>query len=404
MILYSVCTFPTSQISYFCCINLVMKIRIAFSVTNCICHDQRVLKIAEAIAQPGIDITIIGKRSGKCCETGSVPFRTKRFRMIFKKGFLFYKFFNIRLLFHLLFNKYDLFVANDLDTLLPNFIASELKGGLLVYDSHEYFKGVPEIQNRPFVKWVWTAVEKIVFPHLKNVMTVSDSIAEQYEKEYGLKPVTVRNCSGSAENIDDVLRDEMGFDKESLLLIFQGGGINIDRGGEELIEAIKLTEKVNLLIVGSGDVLPLLKEKVRKLNLTEQVHFFPKMPWKEMMRFTKTCDIGLTLDKDTNLNYRFSLPNKLFDYINAGIPVIASDLPEVAKIIEQNRCGIVIPSVTPENISKAIKTLRDNRKLLEELKRNTVLASGWLNWENEALKVEDFYRPVIAKIAGSGKG
>ena len=107
--------------------------------------------------------------------------------MIFKRGFLFYKFFNIRLFFFLLFHKYDLLVSNDLDTLLPNFLVSKLKGLPLVYDSHEYFTGVPEIQNRPFVKWVWKSIEKLYFPGLKNVMTVSESIASQYEKEYGVK-------------------------------------------------------------------------------------------------------------------------------------------------------------------------------------------------------------------------
>jgi len=170
---------------------------VAFSVTNCICHDRRVQKMASVAEELGCEATIIGRRGGKCCEGEHMPFRTKRFRMIFNKGFLFYQFFNIRLFFSLLFDKYDMLVANDLDTLLPNYLVSKIRKTPLVYDSHEYFTGVPEIQNKPFVKWVWKTIERSVFPHLQNILTVSDPIAEKYSEEYGIRPVTVRNCAES---------------------------------------------------------------------------------------------------------------------------------------------------------------------------------------------------------------
>jgi len=369
--------------------------KVVFSVTNCICNDQRVLRIAGTVKSLNCDITIIGRKSGDCCDSDSVPFRTRRFRMIFRKGFLFYKFFNIRLLLHLIYNRYDLLVANDLDTLLPNYIVSKLKQLPLVYDSHEYFTGVPEIQNRPIVKWVWKTIERLIFPHLKNVMTVSDSISFQYESEYGIRPITVRNCSKNANQIIPFSRDELQVNKDHLLLIMQGTGINIDRGGIELIEAISKTENVSLLIVGGGDMITVLKEKVIGYNLSERVKFFPKVPWKELIRYTKAADVGLSLDKDTNINYRFSLPNKLFDYITAGIPVIASNLPEVSKIVTENNCGIIIPDVSPAEIMKAIQKLKENQDLLAEFKKNAVIASESLSWENESIKAKSFYSSIL---------
>jgi glycosyltransferase involved in cell wall biosynthesis len=372
--------------------NFPYKKRVAFSVTNCICYDQRVLKIAETVSQLECEITIIGRKKGDCCESDTVPFKTNRFKMLFRKGFLFYKFFNIRLFIYLLFHKYDLLVANDLDTLLPNFLVSKLKKIPLVYDSHEYFTGVPELQNRPFVRWVWKVIEKSIFPHLRDVITVSDSIALQYENEYNIRPVTIRNCSPTAVGISGFTRSELGLNENHLLLILQGAGINIDRGGVELIEAISQTEDVSLLIVGSGDILNILKRLVIELNISGRVKFIPLVDRELLMRYTISADIGLSLDKDTNLNYRFSLPNKLFDYIAAGIPVIASDLPETGKIIKENRCGIIINSVTPENISIAISELRDNREKMRELKKNAVKASKILNWENESMKVTEFYK------------
>jgi glycosyltransferase involved in cell wall biosynthesis len=374
------------------------KIKVAFSVTNCICHDQRVLKMAGLVSNLECDITIIGRKKKECRKSESVSFRTRRFRMIFKRGFLFYMFFNIRLFFFLAFNKFDLLVSNDLDTLLPCFLISKLRKLPLVYDSHEYFTGVPEIQNRPFVKSVWKRIERSVFPSLKYVMTVSDSIAVQYEHEYGLRPVTVRNCSMRTGDITPYTHEELGINQGNLLLILQGTGINIDRGGEELIDAVNITENVSLLVVGSGDQLEYLDRKVITLGLKERIRFIPTCPWLNLMKYTRSADAGLSLDKDSNLNYKFSLPNKLFDYISAGIPVIASHLTEISGILSEFNCGIVIPEVTPEEISKAIIALRDNRALLSDLKRNATTASESLNWETESIKVKKLYQLILDKL------
>lgn len=353
------------------------------------------LKIAETVSSLGCEIKIVGRERGECCSSDSVPFKTKRFKMLFRRGFLFYGFFNIRLFIYLLFHKSDLLVANDLDTLLPNFLVSKLKNIPIVYDSHEYFTGVPEIQNRLFVKWVWRSIERIIFPQLKFVITVNDSIAELYEKEYNVKLAVIRNCSPLVDDVVGYTRDELGIDKSHLLLILQGTGINIDRGGEELIEAISMTAEVSLLIIGGGNNLEVLKSLVSEMELTGRVKFFPKIIWKELMRYTKSVDVGLSLDKDTNLNYRYSLPNKLFEYISAGIPVIASDLPETGKLINENGIGVIIERVTPENISHALSELKTNPDRLKEFRRNAIATSSRLNWEIECLKVIEFYNKVL---------
>jgi glycosyltransferase involved in cell wall biosynthesis len=315
--------------------------------------------------------------------------------MLFKRGFLFYKWFNIRLFIFLLTHKFDILVANDLDTLLPNFLVSKIKGVPLVYDSHEYFTGVPELQNRQFVRWVWKSVEKAVFPKLKYVITVSDSIADQYEAEYGIRPLRVRNCSRSTINIIALTRKEIGVPDDHLLLVLQGTGINVSRGGEELIDAIAKTQKVTLLIVGSGDALADLKSKVDELKIPERIHFISKLPWNDLMRYTKAADAGLSLDKNNNLNYTFSLPNKLFDYLSAGIPVVAGDLPEVSRIISENKCGIIIPEVSSDKISDAINELLTNPEKLILLRKNAAIASEKLNWETESEIVIKFYEEVL---------
>ncbi len=377
--------------------NKLRKPTAAFSVINCICYDQRVQKIAKVVSDLGCDVTIIGRRKGDCCKRDMVPFRTFRFRMLFHKGFLFYKFFNVRLFFYLLFHDYDILVANDLDTLLPNYLISRLKHKILVYDSHEYFTGLPELEGRESVKRIWKAIERRIFPHLKYVMTVSNSIALQYEKEYGMRPVTVMNCSRSSKDLKAFSREDIGIRPGDLLLILQGGGINIDKGGEELIEAMKIAEGTSLIIAGSGDVVGKLKKKAADMDLTDRVKFFDIMPWDELMRFTKTADVGLCLEKDTNINYRFSLPNKLFDYISAGIPVIAGNLQEVPVIIRKYDFGLIIPEITPETLRDAINRLKKNPDLLNKLKKNAVKPFDDLSWEKESEKVREFYERVIIK-------
>jgi glycosyltransferase involved in cell wall biosynthesis len=371
--------------------------QVVFSVTNCICYDQRVHKMARVVQEFGTEITIIGRKRGSCCASGTVPWKTHRFRMIFKKGFLFYKFYNIRLFFYLLFHRFDLLVANDLDTLLPNFLVSKLKGIPLVYDSHEYFTGVPELQDRPFVRGVWKTIERSILPKLKFLITVSDPIAEQYFIEYGIRPVTIRNCAPRSEHIKPLTLSEMGIDAGNLILILQGAGININRGGEELIDAMGKVENVSLLIVGSGDVFEDLKARAIEKGVSAKVRFISSLPWDEMMRYTKSADAGLSLDKNTNLNYRFSLPNKLFDYISAGIPVISGDLPEVTRIITENTCGVIIPEITPDEIGQAVRLLDSNRDLLAVLKQNAKSTSETLNWDTESKKVFEVYAEIIKK-------
>ncbi len=213
-----------------------------------------------------------------------------------------------------------------------------------------------------------------------------------------LRPIVVRNCSPVSEHVDSFSREELAISQDNLLVILQGTGINVERGGEELIDAVRMTEKVSLLVVGDGDAVDTMKMMVLEMGLGKRVIFIPPVTRELLLKYTRTADAGLTLDKDTNINYRYSLPNKLFDYIGAGIPVIASDLQELRKIIDRYNCGIIIPFVTPENISGAFMELSLNRLRLNEMKTNSLIASGDLNWENESKLVIDLYSEILRTI------
>ncbi|WP_371133337.1 glycosyltransferase [Sediminibacterium sp.] len=342
------------------------------------------------------NVVLIGRKLPNSLEIPFWPFKTIRMHMLFLTGPLFYLFFNFRLFFILLIKKADLLYANDLDTLLPNYLISKIKKLPLIYDSHELFCEVPELVNAPFKQNIWRRVEKHILPKLKFCITVNDSIAKIFEKKYGVKFVAVRNISNTIENFNPKSKGELGLPDNKKIILLQGAGINIDRGAEELLDAMRLVDNAILLIIGSGDVWTTLREKIKKNYLEEKVFLIDKIPKQELMHYTFNADLGLSIDKNTNLNYVNSLPNKIFDYIQAGVPILASRLPEIEKIINDYKIGDFIADHQPENIAFKINEMLSSDKLLE-YKNNTKLAAKELNWANEKQKLISVIKSVTLK-------
>lgn len=366
--------------------------KVVLSVTNDLYTDPRVDKVCNFLTRNGFDVTLVGRRYGDTATLAPRAYKTKRLRLLFRRGCLFYAEYNIRLFFYLLFHHFDLYVANDLDTLLPNFLISRLKRKRIVYDSHEYFCGELSIADRPFVKHVWQSIERFCFPKLKDVITVSQSIVEQYEQEYGIRPHLVRNIPPKATPPLTENRASLHLPEDKRIVILQGNGLNEGRGGEELVDAMRFVdEEAILLIVGNGTAIPLLKEKVKLLGLTDRVVFVPRVTPEKLYNYTCLSDIGIALDRDLSMNLRFSLPNKLFEYIKAGIPVVASNLIERARIIRQYQVGLIVENAQPESIAVTINNLLNDKLLYDRLKANCQIAAEELCWENEEKVLEQIY-------------
>jgi glycosyltransferase involved in cell wall biosynthesis len=365
--------------------------RILISVTSDLVTDQRVHRGAATLAALGHQVTLIGRELPNSPPMSNRPYTVKRFRLWFTGGPLFYAAYNTRLLFFLLGNKADVLLANDLDTLFANRLAKAFKRIPLVYDSHEYFTGVPELTSRPFIQKTWKAIERWCLPVADKMMTVNDSIASMYENEYHKKVAVVRNVPlGGPVHFSQIeknaLRKSLGLPEDQKMVVIQGAGINIQRGAEEAVEAMQYINGVRLLVIGGGDVMDQLQQLVVRYQLQDKVIFRSRMPFPELMKHTASADLGLTIDKDTNLNYRFSLPNKLFDYIRAGIPVLASRLPEVEKIVAGYDIGAFIDNHDPKHIADRISALLRDEQALARWKKNGELAARELNWDREQEK------------------
>jgi glycosyltransferase involved in cell wall biosynthesis len=362
--------------------------RAIVSVTNDLATDNRVARTCAVLQGLGYEVLLVGRKLPDSLLLER-PYRTQRIRLLFNKGPLFYAEYNMRLFLLLLFSKATLFLSNDLDTLLPNFIAARIRGKKLVYDTHEFYTEVPELVERPRVRAVWLAIERWIFPRLRNVITVNRSIAEAYRQRYGNAVHVVRNIPMRRDLGPLPSRGELDLPQDKRILVMQGAGINMHRGAEEAVLAMRELPECLLLIIGGGDAWPVLERMVREHGLAGRVRLMGKMPYARMMAFTRNADLGLTLDKDTNLNYRFSLPNKLFDYLHAGLPVLCTELPEVAGIVRGSDCGLVIAKPTPEEIAKAVLEIFSNAERLRALRDNATFAARKLDGEQEAAKLRE---------------
>ena len=362
--------------------------KIAFvSVINDLVTDNRVNKTCMALIECGYDVTLVGRKLSNSLPIPNWTFKTIRLKMIFKKGPVFYFFFNFRLFFVGLINKTDLFYANDLDTLAPMFLLSKLKKKPLIYDSHELFCEVPELKASRIKKSIWQKLEGYIIPKLKTCITVNDSIAKIYEAKYNVPFYIIRNISDFDQSFIPKSRVQLSLPEDKKIILLQGAGINVDRGAEELIDAMEFVQNAVLYIIGSGDVWENLKQKVSfNKSIQNKVVLINKLPKSELINYTFNADIGLSIDKNTNLNYLYSLPNKIFDYIQAEIPILASRLPEIENIILQYKIGDFIDDHNPKTIANKLNEMLYSQQL-SSYKKYLAIAKKEITWKSEKEKL-----------------
>ena len=323
-------------------------------------------------------------------------YATHRMKLFFRKSALFYFEYNLRLFFYLLRTKADILVANDLDTLPANYLVSRLKRKPLIYDSHEYFTEVPELIGRPVIKWIWTCLEKFLVPKVSAAYTVCDSIAEVYHDLYKVDFKVVRNlpvCSATGK-ITHPATSSHRMSNLPKIILYQGA-LNLGRGIEAVIRAMHYIEGAELWLAGDGDLTLQLKQFVEELHLAEKVKFIGRLPIDQLSEITRRADLGISLEEDLGLNYRFALPNKLFDYIQAGIPVLVSNLPEMRHIVEHYQIGDIAETHQRKDLAEKIKSMLFNSDKNIMWKKNLQHAAMELCWENEEEILQKIYFPFF---------
>ncbi len=286
----------------------------------------------------------------------------------------------------------DVFHSNDLNTLKVGAVCKERTGAFLVYDSHE----LQTERNRMTEegKRKAQAEEGRYLPQVDAMIVASPAWIDWNRNLYGALPdptITLLNVPEPTE-IDPSkdLRTELGISRSERILLYQGS-IQENRGIEPAIEAVDTLDGVVLVVVGYGHHRPVLEDLVERRGLTDKVKFFGPVPNDELISYSASADIGLANIVNSSVSYHTTLPNKLFEYAMAGIPVIGSDSPQIGRIVREEGIGEVCDPEDPEAIAAAITSiLSDPSRYTPGLEH----AAARYNWTVEQERLLDVYRAL----------
>ncbi len=275
--------------------------------------------------------------------------------------------------------------ASDLYTLNALAGAARRRQARLVYDARELYPHVAATTGRPWVRAFWRWAEGRAIGRADQVFTVSPSIADHLAAAYGIRrPVVTLNAPPFQRPApSDRLRARLGLPAGVPLLLHQGQ-MQRRRGGEALLAAMQRLDRETLIFMGGGPLRPALEQRARRLGLAARVRFLDPEPPDALLAATASADVGITLLEDTCLNHRYALPNKLFEYLMAGLPVLASDLPEMRALVEGYGAGrLVRPDAGPEVLAEALHALATDEAARAAWKAGAARAAADLNWETQ---------------------
>ncbi len=343
-------------------------------------------RICGSLQAVGYNVKLIGVKRKKSTELATQIFEQKRIKIWFEKGVLFYAEYNIKLFFYLLFCKTDAYCAIDLDTIIPNYFASVIRRKKRIYDAHELFTELNEVVNNKPGFWFWTKVESFAIPKFHNGYTVNKFIKDEFGRRYKVDYEIVRN-------IPIYQPANQPINQSSNQIIYQGA-VNFGRGFEQLIPAMK-NVNAELHIYGIGNFYSQVEILIKENNLENKVKLFGATLPKDLKEITPTAKFGITIFEAKGLNQYYSLANRFFDYIMAGIPQICVNYPEYKILNDEFDIAVMVDNIEVDTLTDAINTLSTDEILYNRLKQNCIVAREKLNWQNEEKKLLTFWKNIF---------
>lgn len=281
--------------------------------------------------------------------------------------------------------------AHDVEVLPAAWVASKISKALLVYDAHEISTCREGFQSmRGYIGWI----EKKLMPSASATITTTEMRAKYFARAYGIpRPTVLQNRPFSYELRPSTrIRDELNL-KEAWPIVIYQGGLQAGRGLERLVRAAKEVSFAYFVLIGSGRLEHKLKRLADELGVSGKVKFIPMVSLDELPDYTASADIGIQPILNTCLNHYSTDSNKLFEYVLAGLPVIATGFPEIRKIIDKYQVGLLADE-SLEGLVLAISTIVNNSKLRKEYKANTFKARSELSWESQEGTLLDLYEKL----------
>jgi glycosyltransferase involved in cell wall biosynthesis len=286
-------------------------------------------------------------------------------------------------------NAADIYVAHDLETLPAAVRAARSGGARVVYDSHEL--SADRAADGRGGRIAWRAIERRLIGRADAVITVSESIADELVRRYGVpRPVVVRNLpSGPSQGGGpSPLREQLRIDRDARVVLYLGG-LQRGRGLEALVRGAALLDGVVLVLMGPGHpgYVSALQDVARRAGADERTVFAGPVSAGEVVPWARGADVGVAPIQNVSLSYYLSLPNKLFDYIAAGLPVVASDFPEIRRVVGERGLGALCRPDDPADIARAIGWVLNDPARRQSLRDAARAAAVGLTWEREAEKL-----------------
>ncbi len=286
--------------------------------------------------------------------------------------------------------------ASDLYTLPALHAAARRHGGRLVYDARELYPHVAATAGRPAVRLFWRLLEGRYIRRADAVFTVSESIAGRLAATYGVtRPIVLFNVPPfRAVTPSDYLRAQTGVPPETVVLLHQGQ-IQKDRGCALLAEALGEVRGAVLVFLGGGPLKPALRRQVEAADLGGRIRFLDPVAPDALLPVTASADVGITLLEDTCLNHRLALPNKLFEYLMAGLPVLGSDLPEIRGVVAGFDVGAVVDPADRVALVKTLQRMVDDQEARARWAANAPRVLETFSWEKASQRFVETYRDLL---------
>ncbi|MDR5658759.1 glycosyltransferase family 4 protein [Serpentinicella sp. ANB-PHB4] len=380
--------------------------KILMIVQNDFVNDTRVFKEAKTLGQEGHTVQILALHSKDLCQNESFGnFNVKRIilktrdklsnRNRYIQAIKYLEFFKKCLDFARKFNP-DIIHCHDVYTVPIGFRIKRQLKSKLVYDSHELWSRVHNVESLPrIISKITKYFEKKAVTESDTVITVSDSISNYFVKHYELKnkPLVLRNIpnKNTLTNSSNLLRNKLNISPEEKIILYQGA-VQVGRGVDKIIKLLpNLDSRIVLVILGGGPLIDKIKDLVSSLDMNARVFFHESVNQEELIDYTSSADLGIHLMQNICLNHYYALPNKIFEYLQAGIPIVCSEFPEMRKIIEDYRVGMTVDPEKLEKTAKEVNSLILDQEQMKLVKEKVRQARQVLCWENEQKILVDAY-------------